>query len=1051
MTPFGQFNASAATFRTEATASLVHVNLEFNVFAKKYVEPPPEYAGVGQHLAAPRLKEAQDGTLHGVARRLGALFKDSAMLPSTPELIKTYGLRASEISRTATANPRGNDSHGAFADIIGADATTLWAAATSGRPAIQCHLLACLLARIWEPSEATSIWVEIVSRRKLSLESKLAEEGELEQEVHLAVASDISRSDLLDWDASARAWLRVGDHVMTKQQTQSRLIVDNLDIPVNSKPDTYENVVEAWASSMMQMEKLLCGVPLQVRGGDILLGLLSWHLYPDMKCLSKEERTIEQNDPLLKGRGVLTLGLEPSPRVIKDPQSVWWALPLAHLRYYGRLPVTRFQSMRTTNRDRLTIDEMLWAMVSSYIQAWSDASLPMQAILQFVSNVAIEIHYSLGYDTYAANRTGRQSWLSEHTRPSNPSWLSTLSRICLQYKDRLLEERIRKLQALGRRFHRVSDAPFKGVFNVETYLRVGHSRESKIKLLREIASSKSSPSQLRVPNYHEFLIVSKHSYSISNNNQKSDKTFWFFEFATVIPESDECDSVEKSHKRWIITKHGANLSQEDIGIVNKWQLDIRMIKERIAPFDPDRPAFVVHHKIRKTRHHQSKSSTQRNVTIIKESSVGNGPHENIEEDAEFVSMQAYVGSKVVKDADYIVVLGNLESVALLRRRDLPPSIHQSGKLEPPWNERQLNELTPQQILSLFQPGAVDFTKCVKGTHITDINLQAATLIESLYRNMGEASIDVRAVGVDFTKAKWVNSAVIQTQQKLRGKNTISPRAAPRPTPYLHAKDIDTATCFACIAMMETGSYDLDPGGLRSVFGLCASDSLYIASCLLRDPADRLNMPPIQRYTGNIGKAGMALMVPPNEPEIRRYDLIDEWYQYDHNVYTGVMEDCFKGTSLHLSFSEASQAVNVNFSGGPDIEAYFIETLISVYNRAEWIAELDVLGSVTHPNLKSEAEILQGKACSCKHPTNNGPTVISIDNFAEMLVPPTQPGIIRAKGNWQARLAATALCLAKGYKVVIKEPNTCLTCVISMADISAKTSSSQEHEDVWMII
>ncbi|KAI8945164.1 hypothetical protein F4801DRAFT_148584 [Xylaria longipes] len=228
--------------------------------------------------------------------------------------------------------------------------------------------------------------------------------------------------------------------------------------------------------------------------------------------------------------------------------------------------------------------------------------------------------------------------------------------------------------------------------------------------------------------------------------------------------------------------------------------------------------------------------------------------------------------------------------------------------------------------------------------------------------------------------------------------------------------------------------------------------MYIASCLLRDPADRLNGPPIQRYIGNIGRAGMAFMVPPNEPEVRRYDLIDEWYQYDHNVFTGVMEDCFKGTSLHLSFSEASQAVNVNFSGGPDIEAYFLEALISVYSRTEWIAELDVVGLVAHPNLKSEAEILRGKACSCKRPCRDGPTVISIDNFAEMLVPPTQPGIIRAEGNWQARLAATALCLAKGYKVVIKGPNTCLTCVLGMAESRHMIpSGARENKDVLMII
>lgn len=49
---------------------------------------------------------------------------------------------------------------------------------------------------------------------------------------------------------------------MKTQQIQAKLIIDNLHIPVNSKPDTYDSVIGAWASSMMQMEKLLCGIPL---------------------------------------------------------------------------------------------------------------------------------------------------------------------------------------------------------------------------------------------------------------------------------------------------------------------------------------------------------------------------------------------------------------------------------------------------------------------------------------------------------------------------------------------------------------------------------------------------------------------------------------------------------------------------------------------------------------------------------------------------------------------------------------------------------------------
>ncbi|KAI0201354.1 hypothetical protein F4808DRAFT_450297 [Astrocystis sublimbata] len=800
------------------------------------------------------------------------------------------------------------------------------------------------------------------------------------------MTGDVSRADLFDWDASARAWLRVADQVMKKQQTQARLIIDNLDIPVNSKPDTYNSVVDAWASSMMQMEKLLCGIPLQVHRGDILLGLLSWHLYPDMKCLFATERFIEQNDSLLKGRGVLTLGLEPSPRVIKDPQSVYWALPLAHLRYYGRLPVTRVKTLRTTQRDRLTIDEMLWAIVSSYIGPWHDASISMQSILQFVSNVAIELHFALGYDTCPSTRE-RHSWVADQVpHHTHPSWLTMLSRVCLQNKDRLHEERIRKLQALGRRLPQSSSKiPFNGIFNVETYLRVGRSTERKITLLREVVPLNTSAGKAPKPGCYEYLIVFKRAYSTSVNRSEGSKQLELFEFATVFPEYDD------------------------------------------ENFDSQCPAFSFRYGRRK--------ANQVYVTVAHARSVERRTQKKAEESEVIISMYTHRKSKAEKHAEYVVVSGNLESIALLRRRDMEPIIHQS------------TTHVPSSTLT-----SVDFTECATYTRINDITLQATTLVESLYSNMNGATIDVRAVGFNFASAKWIRQALKLPRHDIMITHTQDRGFIPRLPSYLHAADSDTATCFSCIATMETGTYNLDPDTLKSVFGLCASDSLYIASCLLRDPVDRMNGPPIQRFTGNIGRAGMAFMVPPTEPEIRRYDFIDEWYQYDHHVYTGIMEDCFEGTNLQLSFSDASQAVNANFFGGPDVEAYFLETLVSVYNRGEWIAELDVLGSSTHPNLKSEAEILKGKACSCANPTQDGPTIISIDNFVEMLVPPTQPGIVRAKGNWQARLAATALCLAKGYKVVIKGPNTCLKCVLSNAeDEGAFPDIYHENADVLMII
>lgn len=520
MASIGQVTAAATNFRADNTNALVNVNLELNLFTRRFIKPPREYAEVGQHLAPSRLKEAEGGTRHTIARKLGILFKDSKSLPSTPELIKAYGLRSSEISRDSVANPRGNVSHGPFAEMIGVDATTLWAAATSGRYSIQCHLLACLIARIWEPAESTSIWVEIVSRRKEELKMKLDEEGEHSVDVACILTEELPRSDLRDWDASVRAWMRVADSVMTKQQTQARLIVDNVSLPVNTKPDTYESVMNAWCSSMTQMEKLLNGIPLQVYGGDVLLALLAWHLYPDMIYLSKENQRIEQNDPLLKGRGILTLGLEPSPRVTRNCKSVYWTLPLSHLRYYGRLPVTRTQSIRTSDQDRITVNELLWAKISAYITDWDNGPIATEDILELFGDVMMRLH--------KAHVAGR-SFLSIFAY--SDTWMMMVHRICLKYKGRLGEARVRKLKAMGQRFAVPSNNPMQKIFSLSTYLEVGQNLEDKIWFIREIAPS--MPTLAENPEQYEYLIACKNSFVYGLNG--IDFKFEGFEYATAHP------------------------------------------------------------------------------------------------------------------------------------------------------------------------------------------------------------------------------------------------------------------------------------------------------------------------------------------------------------------------------------------------------------------------------------------------------------------------------------------------------------------------------------
>ena len=135
----------------ENTIALANLNFDFSLI--KFAAPR-EFQGVGEKLSLQRRNEAEAGPAHGTARKLGALFEP--LVPSTPQLIRAYGLRASEIIGKPEISPHGSRSDGPFAEYVGADGTTIWAAATSAQmisgkhASLAMHLLACMLARAWD-------------------------------------------------------------------------------------------------------------------------------------------------------------------------------------------------------------------------------------------------------------------------------------------------------------------------------------------------------------------------------------------------------------------------------------------------------------------------------------------------------------------------------------------------------------------------------------------------------------------------------------------------------------------------------------------------------------------------------------------------------------------------------------------------------------------------------------------------------------------------------------------------------------------------------------
>lgn len=165
-----KFSSSLLGANVENSLSLVQFNVDFTLIK---TVAPSEYKPVGQALSEHRRLDAEYGNSHRTARKLGGLFEQ--LIPDTPELLKAYGLRVCDILQKPGINPTGSAADGPFREFVGADCTSLWAAATSGISAISVHLLACMLARAWDHKIATAIWVELVDRRREEILSSLGQ------------------------------------------------------------------------------------------------------------------------------------------------------------------------------------------------------------------------------------------------------------------------------------------------------------------------------------------------------------------------------------------------------------------------------------------------------------------------------------------------------------------------------------------------------------------------------------------------------------------------------------------------------------------------------------------------------------------------------------------------------------------------------------------------------------------------------------------------------------------------------------------------------------
>ena len=1093
MAYIGKMAASVLSANNDNTLALGSLKLDFSLV--KY-EAPAEFSGLGAALSSRRRTDAEDGLHHKTARRLAALFEQ--LIPSTPKLITAYGLRSSEIIQTPGVNPKGSSKHGPFESFVGADGTAMWAAATSGVPALGVYLLACLLARAWDAKEAISIWVELVEQRRKVIEEEFRSNHAVSESSLNSIRQDILRADLAKWDASARAWLLSADQAKIKEQTQLMLVLKNCQLPFSGGESTYFKVIHSWQQALSSMEDLLCGKPQEISTRSIPLAFSAWHLYPNLIVLGSEVRNVTFNDPLINEQGVGTIALHPRPT--KTNQGAAWSLTLSHLRYYGDPVTVRSHA----DYSRVTIHELHIIALGGMIRAWGIGQREVFPVLQWF----VDVWHFLCSGKSCKNELSSLDWFGYLAKAAKKVLLSNTSDKSAEYQ--LLGYGIRRAKT----FLGIS-TPFFGLGkdSILTGLAETLDEERAIAYLRTFAMENSYRSS------DAFIAADSKFHSLPNSAIR------FREYMTAVPhtctsrkrDADGNQVTEAVHARWIHFETQQHL-QEEVGahhsVDSALEERLRYLTARgergtriyDAPYETrsvkdwvwENPLLSLKDWVWKNpprlfhyQHHLTSSLSGKTISPDSNSfqcpstyptdvlcrcfdcqdhttvqsrrqtmfspvwSIGeyklyvvdNATHpsrrvleNNIELKGE-MHLQPAISAKRICESSMKAetVVGYLSSMVNPTKRI--SLVSQSrvvyGKDQPPQEHRDEDEVQSKRPYGLRDTlhidngadchpvespptndlDAAEYNYAAKlaekwpmsETHILALN--ALTAATRVYLQLDGATISLKVVEAPLDKAPWVSTSYDK---------------------HLTLHNMSRSRALACIVHFESGILLLEPDELDQTLAIASGNSIFVIGVIVADPVHILAANSVKRIIGNIGRSGICMLVAPFEPKIR--PLGNQYNLVEHAAYDGKREDNFKGTSLHLSFTDWTLPLEIKGAEGRaiDQEAYLVESVISVLDSGKWVADLDILCI----DFEALTRIHPSSPCPGHRDSRADYDYTSLDSWEEFLDGPMSVGFFRAHGNWAARLAAVSILSQKGeaHSVGVFGPEPfCLECLGSVHD------------------
>lgn len=718
----------------------------------------------------------------------------------------------------------------------------------------------------------------------------------------------------------------------------------------------------------------------------------SWHLYPNLQVLGHQVKEVDQNDPLMKG-ALLTVSALGNCEPGKE--GVYWSLPLSRMKYHA--PTVRAERHLGSDASRISFEDFQMVILGSIIGPWSISVADSCRFIILLQRALTRQSLEVEWFNLLANAVG----IFERSTGTRRELFSKLISLGARQGRAFLRHNATNDQDVA-----VFGMADYGVFFDMLSSFRNYEPTVAISTMRRIVRGLSHLGNCFIIRYRiEEIHLQTDDSSDAEESAGVDR-FLDYGFASAFPLASpwwrKSSEETTKHHRWCIDRSHSN------------KMQLAFWKERLRPTCTTRPTCKCPDCA--TRRNAAMSAlVQRSgehFTLVNPESVVSDLGGKLE-----LHNFPDKGSTI-----YEFALGSLHTAALYERIDpREPDLRKADALSPIASLDLLREL--------LECGSIEaeVIHCQLNKWATDSglidSLKALVWIASIYDDLDDATVNLQSIKVPLDQAFW----------------------------FIRRKECNSwYRKFACIAMLETGGLNIDPQYLTGVFAMSVGDSIFAPETLLTDPASWGSARRIRRVFGNVGKSGVAFITNPIEAKLKEFDP-GAWAVINHAPFNGQLEDCFRGTSLHLTFTEYEQALDIGTRGMRDVEAFLMEAVVSIDDRGRTIGELNF--AIDSPKLKIHPD---GR---CVHSTNSDPIsshqeeaqsvkhchegLVTLDSWEEFLDPPKQTAIAiaRSTGNWQAKLAMSIASVQQGYEAAVLPERPCLKC-INLALKSLERSNSE---------